>query len=276
MTSEEYLRGVGSALRDLPWQQRQDLLAELRGHLADFPADTDLVGRLGTPEQYAADLRATEGLERGRGPLAYVRARRPRTVIATALALTLVGLVSGGFAWVHSYQPLANDGGGFLPTQVKQAPNGAYEPLEFRRGGHFRFGVPIGNNGPFGVRILGLGGVQADPVTLLPHPPLPFAIKLMMIGPLAEWADERGPVKPFHPFDLAPGHAFELIVQGTYAKTCRPWAPGEIAVFAAAGFYPFEGEGALPIRFHFLWKTSTALIHPVAYLLQIRFPKGCR
>ena len=78
MTAEDYLRRVDVAVRDLPWRTRRELNSELRGHLAELPADTDFVERLGTPERYAADLRSAAGLERRRGPIAFLRARRPR------------------------------------------------------------------------------------------------------------------------------------------------------------------------------------------------------
>ena len=39
MTRDEYLREVGFALRDLPWRQRRDVLADLRGHLAELPPE---------------------------------------------------------------------------------------------------------------------------------------------------------------------------------------------------------------------------------------------
>ena len=67
MTADDYLRSVSFQLNDLPWGQRQKLLAEIRAHLDELPPDTDLRVRLGTPEEYAADLRMAAGLERRRG-----------------------------------------------------------------------------------------------------------------------------------------------------------------------------------------------------------------
>jgi hypothetical protein len=51
VTAEEYVRRVDFRLRDLPWRMRRDLIDELRGHLDELPADTDLAARLGPPEQ---------------------------------------------------------------------------------------------------------------------------------------------------------------------------------------------------------------------------------
>lgn len=42
MTRDAYLRSVGYWLGDLPWSTRRDLMAELRGHLEELPADTEL------------------------------------------------------------------------------------------------------------------------------------------------------------------------------------------------------------------------------------------
>jgi hypothetical protein len=42
MTAEDYLRMVAFELHDLPWRTRRDLFAELRGHLNELPANTDL------------------------------------------------------------------------------------------------------------------------------------------------------------------------------------------------------------------------------------------
>jgi hypothetical protein len=66
VTPDEYLQDVGYRLIDLPWSMRRDLLAELRSHLDELPAETDLRSRLGAPEQYAAYLPAdTKGSPAG-------------------------------------------------------------------------------------------------------------------------------------------------------------------------------------------------------------------
>lgn len=106
MTADDYLRSVSFELRDLPWGQRQDLLTEIRTHLDELPAGTDLGARLGTPKEYAADLRAAAGLERRRGVSAFLRARRPRNLILVALVLIMIGLGIGAVEWIDSYQPL--------------------------------------------------------------------------------------------------------------------------------------------------------------------------
>jgi HAAS domain-containing protein len=273
MNADEYVRKVDSALRDLPWSQRRDLVSELPAHLSDVPAGTDLAERFGTPEQYAADLRAAAGIDRRRGPIAFVRARRPRNVFLTATALALAGLIAGGIAWVQSYQPLIAAGSGPNPTQLRFRPNGAPKPLQFHKGGHFRIALPIENNGSFAVRIVGLGGIHAAPVAFLPHPPLPFTYRLLMKRPSKNWDERESHLIPFKPFDLAPGEGSMIVVYATYAKTCRPWEPRDVADVEPTGF--LVRDGFFPIRYRFLWKTSTFLMSPM-FPLRIGFPKECR
>jgi len=70
-----YLTGVAAALDDLPRSDREDLLEEVREHLDDLVHESDapLTVRLGEPEAYAAELRASAGLPpRGRASRAAV------------------------------------------------------------------------------------------------------------------------------------------------------------------------------------------------------------
>lgn len=271
MNADEYVRNVESALRDLPWSQRRDLVAELRSHLADFPPDTDLEARLGTPERYAADLRDAEGVDRRRGPIAFVKARRPRNVILTVAAVVTIALVATGIAWVQSYQPLSWAGGGFLSPRGSRANDGVYVTLTFHKRGHFALGLPITNTGSLPVQVLGLGGLHPDPLALIPNPPMPFSVRLRMSRAYI-YEPKHLSYSRFHPFDLQPGRSVTLVLDATYKRDCRPWGPGLEEMIAPTGFQ--LREGFIPIRFHFLWKTSTALINPYD-ILQIRFPKGC-
>lgn len=252
MTAADYLRRADLALRDLPWGTRLELISELRGHLDELPAATDLEARLGTPEKYAADLRAAAGLERRRGPIAFLRARRPRNLILTLVALALMGLAIGAVVWIDSYQPLASAGGGQNPDGVRQAPGVEGDAVVFRQGHPFRLGFTVQNTGRFAVRVL---GVPYSPV-------LPFSARLLMSGPQREPGMEQ-PWKPFHPFDLKPGQIRWLVLDGSYA--CH----------SGMGSRTSSGIDALPVRFSFLWKTSTATI-PLDSPLTFLFPKGCR
>lgn len=62
-----YLDGVRAALLDLPPQVRDELLEDLLAHLTEVAAESEepLVDRLGQPAAYAAELRATAGVETG-------------------------------------------------------------------------------------------------------------------------------------------------------------------------------------------------------------------
>lgn len=238
MTAEDYVRRVGFALVDLPWKTKRDLLAELREHLAELPEETNLVERLGAPEQYAADLRGAAGLERRRGVIAFVRRGRPRTLLLIALALTVLGLIIGAVAWVDSYQPLAFGNGFEYPAGTQDDPGGPGQYVVFHQGRSFQLGVTIRNAGSYTVRVLG--------VPILPDEL--FTGRVMMSGVMPNGG---GPVArmPFRPFDLKPGQERALVLDGVYRAPsyCNEWTGG-----SAGGIANF------PVRFSFLWRTSTA------------------
>lgn len=252
MTAEEYLRRVEFWLRDLPWRQRRQLLAEIRDHLAELPARTDLV-ELGTPEDYAAELRSAAGLERRRGPIAFLRARRPRNVILIVLAATLVGLAIGVVAWVDSYQPLVFGDGAQYPPAAKGVVGSDAEQVAFRQGAPFEAGVSVVNAGRFTVRVL--GGLDQTW--------LPLHARLYLAGPMANHGGFPRPHKLFHPFDLAPGQVAFLVLRGTFDARCQ----------ARTRFRSYWEVGVFPVRFSFLWRTATT---PIALPspLEIAGPKG--
>jgi len=252
MTPENYVDRVSFELHDLPWRTRRDLVSELRTHLDELPAGTDLAARLGPPEQYAADLRAAAGLERGHGPIAFLRARRPRNLVITLVLLAVIGLAIGAVVWIETYQPLAFAGGGIEPAGAVEAPAGDSASLVYRQGRPFQLGTTVQNTGRFTVRVTGVPESAALPV---------FA-RLMMSGPLENFG-VHPPYTRFHPFDLKPGESRLLFFEGIGAK-CR-WK-GVTSV-----------ESALAVRFSFLWRTATAYI-PLSQPLAIRIPYGtsCR
>lgn len=58
-----YLEAVRATLADLPAAERDDLLAEVESSLRDAAGETGSIGaRLGSPEEFAAELRAAAGL----------------------------------------------------------------------------------------------------------------------------------------------------------------------------------------------------------------------
>lgn len=270
MTAEDYVRRVADELRDLPWATRRDLVSELRVHLSELPEGTDLEARLGTPETYAADLRAAAGLWRRHGAVAFVRARRPRNVILAVVALAAVGLAIGAAAWVQSYQPLAVRG---------SAPLGGDSLVAFQSGRRFRFGVDVMNTGRFTVRVLGVGSPFSGGAHVFARLLMSreiggvktFAPQLCKSGRRSLfWACGRGFVRPrgpyevFHPFDLKPGQARNLLVRGTYGSC------------TGASSLPGLQVDDLPIRFSFLWKKATARIPLLRERSIIPPNRGCR
>lgn len=257
MTVNDYLREVGFELRDLPWRQRRDLLAELEGHLAELPAETNLYERLGSPEQYAADMRAAAGLERRRGPIAYLRARRPRNVILVALLLVVTSLAIGTVVWIKTYQPLATGNVSFRPNAIDSpTDDGIY--YIFHQGRRFRYGLTIWNSGRFPVRVL---EVPIDPWR-------PIRYRVLISGPMT-FASGGGPPRPFtpfRPFDLAPGDERGIIFDGRFSEPCSRRSEGS------------EGWDGIPIRYHVLWHTSTVQIafpRPLTFVFRKDAGAGC-
>lgn len=237
MTRDEYLRRIDYWLRDLPWGTRRDLRAEIRGHLNELPADTDLEARLGTPEEYAADLRSAAGLERRRGPIAFFRARRPRNLILTVVVLIVIGLAIGAVAWIDSYQPIATGNSSYGPLDSHASPDGDGSYVVFRQGRRFIYGMTIWNTGRYTVRVLGVPELTG----------LPISYRLLMSEPTTF---ERGgfsePFTRFHPFDLKPGEQRGLVLAGVYAMACSSRAKGLSMNLES-----------VPVRYSFLWRTKT-------------------
>ena len=254
MIVEDYVRMVSFELRHLPWRIRRDLVAELRGHLDELPARTALIAQLGTPHEYAAELRAAAGLERRRGLVAFVRARRPRNLVLTVVALTVIGLAIGAVEWIDSYQPLAFQNGEEPPLGTVEAPGDTSESVVFHKGRPFRLGLDIKNTGRFTVRVLGVPGANA--------PGRLFSARLVMSGP-ERFSGFPRPYKPFRPFDMKPGEVRVLELRGVYAH-CRHWVGGGSQLITD-----------FPVRFKFLWRTATAHIS-LPEDLAIVVPKGFR
>jgi hypothetical protein len=251
VTADEYLRHVRHSLIDLPWSTKRDLLSELRGHLGELPAGTDLVAQLGKPHEYAADLRSAAGLERRRGLIAFLRARRPRNLIVTVVTLTAIGLAIGAVEWIDSYQPIAFAGGTQYSSDAKPSLGSAGVTVVFHKGRPFKYGITIENSGRFTVRVLGV----------------PRSVTDFFKGRLLMSVDQSGrlnefPLERFHPFDMKPGSFRWLVLKGVYACTTGTGTGTGIT------------WGAIPVRFSFLWRTATASI-PLDAPLTFSFHKGC-
>ncbi|MEU0076992.1 HAAS signaling domain-containing protein [Micromonospora tulbaghiae] len=85
----DYVDRVRAALADLPPEVRDELTEDLAEHLAEVAAEGEgaLVDRLGTPEAYAAELRAAAGAEEGRRPARFHRLAEARAQAATQVRL---------------------------------------------------------------------------------------------------------------------------------------------------------------------------------------------
>ncbi|MEU5827391.1 HAAS signaling domain-containing protein [Micromonospora tulbaghiae] len=85
----DYVDRVRAALADLPPAVRDELTEDLPEHLAEVAAEGDgaLVDRLGTPEAYAAELRAAAGAGEGRRPARFHRLAEAREQAATQIRL---------------------------------------------------------------------------------------------------------------------------------------------------------------------------------------------
>ena len=85
----DYVDRVRAALADLPPAVRDELTEELPEHLAEVAAEGEgtLVDRLGTPEAYAAELRAVAGAQPHRRPTRFHRLAEARREAATQLRL---------------------------------------------------------------------------------------------------------------------------------------------------------------------------------------------
>jgi hypothetical protein len=244
VTKYEYLVEVAWQLRDLPWRKRRELVDDLRRHLDEVPLD-----RLAPPRKYVAELREAEGLARCHGPVAFLRARRPRNVVLVVLLVVVAALLAAGYAWVQSYQPLVT---GFAsldpPDSHSEAEGETVAP--FHEGRPFRFGFSIRNDGGFAVRVLGvpLRGNR------------PFATRLFVSRDLSHARNIPGPLAPFRPFDLEPGQERMLVLRGRFAH-CRDWPGGTGVTF-----------DHMPVRFSFLWRTETTSV-PLSSPLVIQVPE---
>jgi hypothetical protein len=97
-----YVREVRAELADLPAEDVDDLTGGMEADLSELAAESggDLIGRLGTPEVYAAELRAAAGLpERGAGK------GRQRSRVSDALthARSSFTMLTEQHPWLRSF-----------------------------------------------------------------------------------------------------------------------------------------------------------------------------
>jgi len=249
MTSEQYLAAVQDHLIDLPWRVRKNLAEDLRAHLKEIPAE-DLVERLGNPGLYAADLRSAAGLAPRRGPIAFVRARRPRNVAIALVLVIMLALLIAGIAWASNYQPLRAGSYGMHPDG-HVGPAGEFV-APFRDGRGFQYGVSVKNTGRFAVRILDLPRNTNSAFHLRP-----FTMRITAHG-------MTGRVIPFRSFTLRPGQERLVLLRGSFAR-CRRHIAGMNT-----------GIGALPVRERSLFWTHTVLVPLIDQIIVQNLGDHCR
>ncbi len=191
------------------------------------------------------------GLERRRGVIAFLRARRPRNLILFVLALTVAGLAIGAVVWIDSYEPIVYGNATQYPPDSKPSPGQPGVTVVFRKGRPFLYGITIRNSGRFPVRVLGIprGVTDFFKARLLANKPNP--------------AENERPLERFRPFDLHPGETRWLVLKGVYACTTGMSGGGGGVI-----------REAIPVRFSFLWRTETTFV-PARDPLAITFRKGC-
>jgi uncharacterized membrane protein len=98
-----YLARVRTALADLPAGEIEEILDDVRPHLAELEAELGagarveaLIERLGTPESYAAELRASGGYPPASEAGAAGSAKRARSLLGSRIALWGLVLCAAG------------------------------------------------------------------------------------------------------------------------------------------------------------------------------------
>jgi hypothetical protein len=236
VSNEEYLAAVEPYLSDLPWGVRRNLVNDLRVHLEEIPPGEDLVSRLGTPQSYAADLRAAAGLGSPRGVLAFLRARRPRNLVIALVILVIAAALTATIAWARNYQPVTTGSVSLNPIPSKEGAVGE-TVAQFRNGKPFQYGASIRNAGRLPIRIL---SVPTDPGFIYP-----FEVRAYFVASETNFAK---PPEAFHPFTLGPGHERLIVLRGTYANCTQYVARGSVTLLT------------VPVRARFLFWTHTSRI----------------
>jgi HAAS len=274
---KRYLERLSRAAHDLPRGRRRELLSEIELHIRMALAQTPcanqeeleaLLEKVGAPAEIAAAAtdQAVAPIQRPPGAIAFLRGHRPRRLIMTLVALALVVFAIGAAVWTQSYQPLAFARADILPANSfnTEGETGYAAWIGYHKGiggGPDRpfFGVTIQNTGPFTVQLV------RPPAKYAPTMPVMWgwSSRLLMArytrlktnpnpllarqGHRSLW--KRGPLQPFQPISLAPGQIVMIAYQGV-------WHDCQIKPHVGTTTPP----RSFPIRFSYLWKTTTAHI----------------
>ncbi|MCE5292246.1 MAG: hypothetical protein LLG14_23835 [Nocardiaceae bacterium] len=141
--THEYLTRVRTSLADIPGAEVDDLLDDVRPHLADIAAEIgpdctlrDMIARLGTPEQYAAELRSAGDYPPApSGPVAS-QTRRPRLALWSMLIASfalmwfaVIAIVDGAVEALFVGILLCGTVIGFSAVSVVRRGTDAFEEL---------------------------------------------------------------------------------------------------------------------------------------------------
>jgi hypothetical protein len=147
---DTYLATVRSELADIPWLQREELLAIVGERLGELALDESPWRALGSPIEFARQLRDGAGLPpRSHNPFVRLRASRVRTKVLIALAVLVVGVLIGALVeWPH-YQPLRAEAN-FSATNAERVEDDLARGIdyyEYARGKYVVSGITLDNRG---------------------------------------------------------------------------------------------------------------------------------
>lgn len=227
--SQAYLDGVAAALADLPEDDRADLLDELATHLDEIAAEgtSPLESRLGTPADYAAELRASAGLPaRSRGRAGAAVLARARAVLDGPWVLAARELlVSLAPAWWVLRAWVAGAGIAHLTTS---------SPWDYSL-----LVVPGGIFGFWGTLVAIVVSVQIGRGRLVPSGPgwrravtaLNIFAALALLPVLSSLSDASREAR-FYGNEMATQYVEQVPTQGVYAAGNQVW---NVYAYDAAG-----------------------------------------
>lgn len=158
---------VRKLLADVPWNQRQELLASLAERIQSLPRESEPETVLGPPVEYAHLIRDAAGY----GPeatrhFAYIRAWRLRTKVLVVMIPLLVALSIAGAVSVARYQPLSADpnlaGTSGEVVDAGQFANGTF--YRYEPGVEAYVGYTLRNNGRTDVTVTGADIAPQSPL----------------------------------------------------------------------------------------------------------------
>ncbi len=123
ITVDEYVRQVEQAFADLPPQTRHHLLADLDTHLRDQASVADLVDALGTPVQYAHELRTALDLPTSSAPVQIDQRRWLVPALIAGLVAAAVLATVALIVAVSSASPNRANDAALTPVATAAAPS---------------------------------------------------------------------------------------------------------------------------------------------------------